>query len=381
MKLFDTRSRDIRELIAGHTVRIYVCGITPYDATHLGHAVTYTAVDVLIQALERRGHRVRHVRNVTDVDDDILRTARERGVDYLELAAAETARFDQDMLALGCRPPDVAPRATESVEAIVTAVRGLLARDMAYVLDDGRVYFDVARAPSFGALSGLDRDEMLRQFAEKGGDPDAAGKRDELDFLLWQPAASGEPAWPSPWGAGRPGWHIECSVMAMEHLGPVIDLHGGGNDLVFPHHEAEIQQSEHLTQQRPFARIWLHTGMVGLDGEKMSKSLGNLVFVRDLLDRFEGPVVRTYLLSHHYRTTWSHQDDELQQSCDRHKRWHAAAAIGGRDEKVEAACWEALDDDLDTPRVLELMDGLAASGHGMSLRTVAAVLGIDLTHP
>jgi L-cysteine:1D-myo-inositol 2-amino-2-deoxy-alpha-D-glucopyranoside ligase len=168
--------------------------------------------------------------------------------------------------------------------------------------------------------------------------------------------------------------------MAMEHLGPVIDLHGGGNDLVFPHHEAEIQQSEHLTQQGPFARFWLHTGMVGLDGEKMSKSLGNLVFVRDLLDRVERPVVRSYLLSHHYRTTWSYSEDELQQACQRHKRWHVAAAIGGRDEGTEDACWNALNDDLDTPLVLGLMDGLASTGHGGSLRRVAAVLGIDLTH-
>jgi L-cysteine:1D-myo-inositol 2-amino-2-deoxy-alpha-D-glucopyranoside ligase len=380
MKLFDTRSGDTRELIAGHTIRLYVCGITPYDATHLGHAFTYVMFDVLIRTLEHQGHRVRHVRNVTDVDDDMLRTARERGVDYLQLAATETARFDQDMLALGCRPADVAPRATESVDAIITAVRGLLRRNSAYVLDDGRIYFDVARAPSFGELSGLGRDEMLRQFADKGGDPEAEGKRDPLDFLLWQPGTPGEPTWPSPWGPGRPGWHIECSVMAMEHLGPVIDLHGGGNDLVFPHHEAEIQQSEHLTQQGPFARFWLHTGMVGLDGEKMSKSLGNLVFVRDLLDRVERPVVRSYLLSHHYRTTWSYSEDELQQACQRHKRWHAAAAIGGRDEATEDACWDALNDDLDTPHVLGLMDGLASTGHGESLRRVAAVLGIDLTH-
>jgi L-cysteine:1D-myo-inositol 2-amino-2-deoxy-alpha-D-glucopyranoside ligase len=380
MKLFDTRSGDTREFIAGHTVRLYVCGITPYDATHLGHAFTYVAFDVLIRTLEHQGHPVRHVRNVTDVDDDILRTARERGVDFLELAATETARFDQDMVALGCRPPDVEPRATESIDAIITAVRGLLKRGSAYVLDDGRIYFDVAQAPSFGELSRLGRDEMLRQFADKGGDPEAEGKRDPLDFLLWQPGAANEPTWPSPWGPGRPGWHIECSAMAMEHLGPVLDLHGGGSDLVFPHHEAEIQQSEHLTQQGPFARFWVHTGMVGLDGEKMSKSLGNLVFVRDLLDRVEGPVLRSYLVSHHYRATWSYSEDELQQACQRYKRWHAAAEIGGRDRANEDACWNALDDDLDTPHVLGLMDGLASTGHGESLRRVAAVLGIDLTH-
>jgi L-cysteine:1D-myo-inositol 2-amino-2-deoxy-alpha-D-glucopyranoside ligase len=379
MKLFDTRRADTRELIAGHTVRLYVCGITPYDATHLGHASTYVTFDVLIRTLEHLGHRVRYVRNITDVDDDILRVARERDVDYLDLAAAEAARFDQDTRALGCRAPDVEPRATETVEAIVTAVRGLVTLGSGYVLDDGRVYFDVASAHSFGELSKLDHDEMLRQFAAKGGDPDAQGKRAALDFLMWQPSGEGEPAWPSPWGPGRPGWHIECSVMAMEHLGPVIDVHGGGNDLVFPHHEAEIAQSEHLTGQGPFARFWLHTGMVGLDGEKMSKSVGNLVFVRDLLDRVEGAVVRSYLLAHHYRSDWSYSDEHLQRAAERYKRWHAAAAIGGRDEAAEQACWHALEDDLDTPRVLGLLDGLASTGHGESLRHVGAVLGIDLT--
>ena len=378
MKLFDTRRGETQDLIAGRTVRLYVCGITPYDAAHLGHAATYVAFDVLIRALERSGHRVRHVRNVTDVDDDILRTARERGVNYLELAERETARFDQALAAMGCRAPDVAPRATETIPAIVIAIAGLIARGAAYVLDDGRVFFEVARAPGFGQVSRLDRDEMLRQFAEKGGDPDAHGQRDPLDFLLWQPGGPGEPTWPSPWGPGRPGWHIECSVMAMEHLGAVIDLHGGGNDLVFPHHEAEIVQSELLTGQGPFSRVWLHTGMVGLDGEKMSKSLGNLVFVRDLLDRFEGGVIRSYLLAHHYRTSWSHSDEDLHRAVERFKRWQAAVALGGRDEDVERACWEALDDDLDTPRVLSLMDGLASTGHGASLRRVGEVLGLAL---
>jgi L-cysteine:1D-myo-inositol 2-amino-2-deoxy-alpha-D-glucopyranoside ligase len=378
MRLFDTRSGGARELITGHTVRLYVCGITPYDAAHLGHAATYVAFDVLVRALEHLGRRVLYVRNVTDVDDDILRTARERGVDYLELAEHETARFDQALAALRCRAPDVAPRATRTVPAILTAIEGLCARGAAYALDDGRVYLDVGRASDFGALSRLGRDEMLRQFAEKGGDPEAPGKDDALDMLLWQPSADDEPSWPSPWGPGRPGWHIECSVMAMEHLGSVIDIHGGGDDLIFPHHEAEILQSESLTGQAPFARFWMHTGMVGLDGEKMSKSGGNLVFVRDLLERVEGQVIRAYLLSHHYRTTWSHSDDELQQACDRVKRWQAAAPLGGRDEAAERACWNALADDLDTPEVLGLMDGLASTGHGESLRRVGAVLGYDL---
>jgi L-cysteine:1D-myo-inositol 2-amino-2-deoxy-alpha-D-glucopyranoside ligase len=378
MKLFDTRRAAQRTLVAGHTVRLYVCGITPYDATHLGHASTYVMFDVLVRALEHLGHRVRYVRNVTDVDDDILRTARERGVDFLELAEAETARFDQDLLALGCREPDVAPRATDAVPAIVTAVAGLVERDSAYVLDDGRVYFDIAAAPSFGQLSRLDRERMLEQFAEKGGDPDAAGKRDALDFLLWQPSADGEPHWPSPWGHGRPGWHIECSVMAMEHLGGVIDIHGGGSDLIFPHHEAEIAQSEHLTGQGPFARFWLHTGMVGLNDVKMSKSLGNLVFVRDLLDRVEGPAIRAYLLSHHYRDGWSFSDDQLQTATDRIKRWRAAAGTDGEHAAGEQAVLTALNDDLDTPAALTALDELAEAGRGTSLRRGAAVLGLQL---
>ena len=378
MKLFDTRSGELRTLVAGHTVRLYVCGITPYDATHLGHASTYVAFDVLVRALEHHGHQVRYVRNVTDVDDDILRTARERGVDYLELAESETARFDQDLRALGCRDPDVAPRATETVPAIVTAVAGLVERGAAYPLDDGRVYFDIAAAPSFGELSRLDRDRMLEQFAEKGGDPDATGKRDALDFLLWQPSRDGEPHWPSPWGEGRPGWHIECSVMAMEHLGGVLDIHGGGDDLVFPHHEAEIAQSEHLTGQGPFARFWLHTGMVGLDDVKMSKSLGNLVFVRDLLDRVEGAALRAYLLSHRYRDTWSYRDDELQAATDRVKRWQAAAATDGENADGQRAVLVAVDDDLDTPTALAALDDLADGGNGASLRRAAAVLGFDL---
>ena len=378
MKLFDTRTGEARTFVAGHTVRLYVCGITPYDATHLGHAATYVAYDVLVRALEQHGHRVRYVRNVTDVDDDILRTARERGVDYLDLAESETARFDQDLRALGCREPDASPRATDTVPAIVTAVAGLVERGAAYALDDGRVYFDVAVAPSYGELSRLDRDHMIEQFAEKGGDPDASGKRDALDFLLWQPSADGEPSWPSPWGDGRPGWHIECSVMAMEHLGGVIDIHGGGNDLVFPHHDAEIAQAEHLTGQSPFARFWLHTGMVGLDDVKMSKSLGNLVFVRDLLDRVEGAAIRAHLLSHRYRDTWSYRDDELQAASDRVKRWQAAAAMDGADDDGERAVLDALDDDLDTPAALAALDRLADRGQGASLRRAATVLGFDL---
>jgi L-cysteine:1D-myo-inositol 2-amino-2-deoxy-alpha-D-glucopyranoside ligase len=374
MRLFDTRRDALHEVVAGRTVRLYVCGITPYDAAHLGHAATYVTFDILQRTLERRGHVVRHVRNVTDVDDDILRVARERGVDYLALATEEVARFDRELGALGCRPPDSEPRATGSVPAIVQAVRGLVRLGHAYPCDDGRVYFEVGTAPGFGALSRLDRARMLSGFAGNGGDPDAPGKRDPLDFLLWQPSADGEPAWASDWGPGRPGWHIECSVMAMEELGNTIDIHGGGRDLVFPHHEAEIAQSEHLTGQRPFARFWVHTGMVGLDGVKMSKSLGNLVFVGDLLECYEADAVRRYLLEHHYRSDWDFDRAGIEAAGAATKAWRQAPD-SGTDQRLEAAFDAALDDDLDTPAALEAIDAAARHGAGDTVRRLAGALG------
>ena len=380
MKLHDTRSGGRRELIAGHTVRLYVCGITPYDSTHLGHAFTYLAFDVLVRYLEHRGHRVRYVRNITDVDDDILRKARELGVPFRDLARRETERFARDLSDLNLREPDAEPHATETIPAIVTAVNGLLVRGAAYALDDGRVYFDTAAVgPAYGSLSRLGREDMIRQFAEKGGDPEAPDKRDALDFLLWQPGGPDEPRWDAPWGDGRPGWHIECSVMAMEELGNVIDIHGGGNDLVFPHHEAEIQQSEQLTEQGPFARFWMHVGMVALDGVKMSKSLGNLVFVSDLLERHEAGAVRRYLLEHHYRSGWSYDDRQLEAAAANFKLWREAAGADERSSDLESAFFDRMDDDLDTPGAIAVIDEAAAGGAGASVRHLSGILGFDLT--
>jgi L-cysteine:1D-myo-inositol 2-amino-2-deoxy-alpha-D-glucopyranoside ligase len=376
VRLHDTRSDALHELVTGRTVRLYVCGITPYDAAHLGHAFTYVVFDALTRYLEHLGHRVLSVRNITDVDDDILRKARELGEHYLDVVAREVARFDRDLDALAVRRPDSEPRATEAIPAIIDAVAGLLRRGNAYALDDGRVYFDVTTAPRFNEMARLSASHLLEQFREKGGDPDAAGKRNPVDFLLWQPSAADEPAWASPWGPGRPGWHIECSVMASEELGSVIDIHGGGNDLVFPHHEAEIAQAEHLTGQRPFARVWMHVGMVALDGVKMSKSLGNLVFASDLLERYEPAAVRRYLLAHHYRSGWDHDEAELELAADAVKRWGEAAHGDARDPELEQAFHAALCDDLDTPRALAVLDELAARGAGASLRELAAILGI-----
>ena len=378
LRLFDTRAQQALRFRAGHTVRLYVCGITPYDSAHLGHAFTYVAFDVLTRYLEHLGHRVLSVRNVTDVDDDILRKAREVGEDYLELGRREVERFDRDLDRLNIRRPDAVPLATETVPAMVVSIRALVESGQAYALDDGRVYFDTGASGRFGELSGLDRDTMLAQFAEKGGDPDAPNKRDPLDFLLWQPSAADEPSWDSDWGPGRPGWHIECSVMVAEELGSVIDIHGGGSDLVFPHHSAEILQAEGVTGQSPFARFWLHTGMVALDGEKMSKSLGNLVFVEDLLDRFEGGALRAYFLQHHYRSDWMFDDDQAATAAARYKQWQGAAGGDVRSADIQARFFAALNDDLDTPRALAVLDEAAQSGAGRTLIELASVLGFDL---
>ncbi len=379
MRLHDTRRRETVPFTAPRTVRVYVCGITPYDSTHLGHAFTYTAFDVLVRYLERRGHTVRYVRNVTDVDDDILRKARELGVDSADLAGREMARFRGDLAALGLRVPDVEPWATEAVEAMLVTIEGLVGSGHAYALRDGRVYFDSGvcdRAP--GEFAGLDRAEALRQFAEKGGDPDAPDKRDPLDFLLWQPSAADEPRWASPWGEGRPGWHIECSVMAMEELGPVIDIHGGGEDLVYPHHEAETFQAECLTGQGPFARFWLHTGMVGLDDVKMSKSLGNLVFVGELLGAHRPAAIRRYLLSHHYRASWSHDERALVEAGAALKVWADASQRREHDPGLAREFEAAMADDLDTPRALAALDAAAERGAGATLCDGASTLGFTL---
>lgn len=379
MRLYDTRTRERVTLTLPQTVRAYACGITPYDATHLGHAFTYTAFDVLIRYLEHLGHKVRYARNVTDVDDDMLRKAREVGMDYRALGNREVERFHRDLAALGLRFPDTEPRATGAIPAIRTAIKGLLTAGSAYALSDGRVYFDTSAAgEDWGALSHLDSAEMLRQFAEKGGDPDAPGKRSRLDFLLWQPSQPDEPSWPSDWGDGRPGWHIECSAMAMEELGTVIDIHGGGSDLIFPHHEAEILQAEYLTGQGPFARVWFHVGMVALDGAKMSKSRGNLIFVSDLLERYEGDAVRRYLLEHHYRSDWEYDDGALAEAAATWKTWGEAAANDGARPDLEAAFHAAMHDDLDTPRALLAIDQAAMVGAGGTVRKLARLVGFHL---
>src|SRR5450631_996813 len=361
MRLYDTARRAVVPFEPPPTVRMYVCGITPYDSTHLGHAATYPTYDLLIRRLEELGHEVRYVRNVTDVDDSILPKARELGVPYLELAEAEIARFHNDMDALEMRAPDAEPRATESIEEIIELIGRLLESGNAY-LTHGTAYFDVSTFPRYGELSHYSQEQMLRLARERGGNPDDPHRRQPLDFVLWQPSLSDEPAWRAPFGVGRPGWHIECSAMAMHEHGPTIDLHGGGTDLIFPHHECEIAQSESLTG-KPCATHWLHSAMVNYEGEKMSKSLGNLVFVDELLKSADPRAIRLALMRHHYRHgfEWYHTDLE-EGTALLHRLLAAAERTAGPDPRPFAQrVRDAIDDDLDTPRALDALDDLASA--------------------
>ncbi|MGH9130989.1 MAG: cysteine--tRNA ligase [Acidimicrobiales bacterium] len=369
MRLFDTAAQGIVPFVPGHLVTLYTCGITPYDAAHLGHATTYLAFDVLQRRLRDRGHETRCVRNVTDVDDDILRKARQLGVHFLDLAAEEMGRFDADMGALGLLQPYSEPRATSAIPEILTLVDALLSSGHAYRAG-GAVYFRAASSPAFGRISHLGRPEMLALAAERGGNPDDPNKADQLDFVLWQPSAPGEPVWETRWGPGRPGWHIECSALAMRELGPTIDLHGGGDDLIFPHHECEAVQSE-AASGVTFVRHWMHVGMVRLAGVKMSKSLGNLVFVSDLLKDWEAPAIRLAILDHHYRASWDWDDTLMPAAAERLVRWDLARPGSGGLTEARAR----LDYDLDVPGALAAID--AAAGRGEGVTTTAALLGIS----
>ncbi len=373
MQLYCTARREVVDFAPGDVVTMYTCGITPYDAAHLGHAATYLLYDVLQRRLRDLGHETRCVRNITDIDDPLFEKARQLGVFYLDLAAEEMARFDSCMEALGLLPAYSEPRATSAIPDILGFIGMVLDSGHAYE-SGGSVYFDVSSFDGFGQLSHHDPETMLRLAAENGGNPDDPNKSDPLDFVLWQPSAPDEPAWESLWGPGRPGWHIECSALALRELGSTtIDLHGGATDLIYPHHECEAAQSEAATGQ-PFVRHWLHAPLVSYDGTKMSKSLGNLVFVSDLLKEWEPQAIRLAVLAHHYRSGWEWNDALMPTATARLERWRTAEGLADPDaiEAVRAA----LDDDLDTTTALEHLDASAASGR--SVREAAALLGVSL---
>lgn len=405
LQLYDARQDaviPVRNLDPDRPVTVYICGITPYDTTHLGHAFTYAVGDHLIRTLELLGYRVRYVQNVTDIDDDILRKASEEGENWKTLGNRWTTHFIQDMQRLNIRPPDAYPRASAYIEPMHAAIRALLDAGKAYE-SNGSVYYAAHTWSHFGELSGIAQDELLNTANQHGNQPDDPHKRHPLDFPLWQAQQPGEPAWPSPWGPGRPGWHMECSTMALSLLGESVDFHGGGSDLMFPHHECEIAQAEPVTGVQPFVHHWFHAAMVEHEGEKMSKSLGNLIMVRDLLEAVSADALRLYLARQHYRRPWSFSRDELHASAAQADRWsRAATAAGGAaktarefsfDSQRVDAVLAALANDLNTPAAIDALDVLAQdllaaaqARHNLKAARhdfiqLAGVLGMRLTSP
>jgi L-cysteine:1D-myo-inositol 2-amino-2-deoxy-alpha-D-glucopyranoside ligase len=390
LRVHDTASGDLVATSPQGVARMYVCGITPYDATHLGHAATYLAFDLLQRVWRDAGHSVLYVQNVTDVDDPLLERAAQTGDDWVALAERETELFRTDMTALRILPPDHYVGAVAAIPLVIDLVEKL--RDLGATYEvDGDVYFSVTADPSFGEVSGLTREQMLPLFAERGGDPDRPGKKDPLDCLLWLAERPGEPSWPSPFGPGRPGWHIECVAIALAHLGMRFDVQGGGNDLVFPHHEMGASEAQVLLAQRPYAQAYVHAGMVALDGEKMSKSRGNLVFVSRLrADGIDPMAIRLALLAHHYRSDWEWTDADLTASQERLASWRAAVALPSAPsaDGLLDALRTALSTDLDAPAALAAVDAWAASaaaGEGddtaagaLVKDAVDALLGVSL---
>jgi len=358
------------------TLTLYVCGVTPYDSGHMGHAFTFSMFDVLVRFVESGGLRVRYVQNVTDIDDPLFERARRDKVDWRILAERETSVHIRDMTALGWRPPDVMPRVSEEIPRIKAAATRLHSAGYAYRTD--ALYFDVSRYRSYGRLSHLTRRAMLRKLRAEGllGTVGPEAKRDPLDFPLWRSSAADEPAWPSKFGPGRPGWHIECSAMAMRYLGQQIDIHGGGRDLAFSHHESERAQSESLTGKAPFARAWMHTGMVRYEGRKMSKSLGNLVKVSQTLQRAPAAAVRLYLVSHAYRRDWDFNWPGLAKAARLVERARGVIKEpGGQASPTLIKEFNAaLADDLDTPRAVRALRAAIRQKDAAAVRWMLSIL-------
>jgi L-cysteine:1D-myo-inositol 2-amino-2-deoxy-alpha-D-glucopyranoside ligase len=380
-RIHDTATGELVETHAGGAASLYVCGITPYDATHVGHAATYIAYDTLVRAWLDAGIDVTYVQNATDVDDPLLERAAATGVDWRHLAASQLDTFRTDMQALAVIPPDHYVAVTERIEPIAAAVQRLLDSGVAYRADRD-VYFDNAAAAEtspwhLGKESRLDRSTMLELFAERGGDPERAGKRDALDPLLWRAAREGEPSWASVVGRGRPGWHIECSVIAQEYLGLPLTVNGGGIDLTFPHHEFTAGHTAALSGLE-HSHIYSHAGLVYYRGEKMSKSLGNLVFVSSLLESGIDPrAIRLAILAHHYRAGWEWTDSVLTTAVDRLARWSAMAAAPGSHSAIVDGIRAAIADDLDTPGALAVVDATGPLS-AEDVEAISALLGVRL---
>jgi cysteinyl-tRNA synthetase len=395
MKLYNTMTQQVAEFVPlrDDEVTMYVCGVTPYDEAHIGHAMSAIVFDVLRRYLEYRGYRVRHVRNFTDIDDKIIERARQLGEEPLALARRYAARYVEDMAALNVLPPTVAPYATEEIPTIIEMVQGLIDKGYAYVAK-GDVYFRVTRKPDYGKLSHQSLEAIIAGVRVEADE----AKEHPADFALWKAAKPGEPSWPSPWGPGRPGWHIECSAMAVRYLGPSIDIHGGGTDLIFPHHENEIAQSEAYTGVVPFVNFWVHNGMMRMHGDKMSKSLGNFITIREAVERYGADALRLFILSGTYSKPLNFTDEAVRGHRAGAERLRFAARRPGRatgsvtvdPEPFRRAFEAAMDDDLNTSGAVAALYDLAAAinrgrdaGHNIALAQatlleLAGVLGLRL---
>lgn len=393
MRLYDTAAQQTVAFAPGPVVTMYTCGITPYDAAHLGHAATYVTFDLVNRLWRDAGHDVHYVQNVTDVDDPLFERANRDGIDWRDLAEREVTLYREDMAALRVLPPHDYVGATEAVAEIVELIEKMLASGAAYVVDDeySDVYFRADATPQFGYESGYDRETMLRLFEQRGGDPDRAGKADQLDALLWRGARPGEPTWPSPFGPGRPGWHVECAAIALSRIGVPLDIQGGGSDLIFPHHEFTAAHAECVSGERRFARHYVHAGMIGWDGHKMSKSRGNLVLVSALRAQgVEPSSIRLGLLAGHYRADRFWSQPLLDEATARLQRWRTATALATGPDASDAIARvrRYLADDLDSPKAIAALDGWATDaleygGHDagapkLVATAVDALLGVDL---
>ncbi len=393
MRLYDTLSGQLHDFHSPNgQVRMYVCGITPYSSSHIGHAMSAVSFDVVRRYLEFRGFNVRHIQNFTDIDDKMIAAANERGIEVSDLAYANIQEYIDAMGELNVAPAHEYPRATQEIDKIVEIIQSLIDKGYAYDVD-GDVYFRVRQDEDYGKLSHRSIDDLLSGARVEIDER----KEDVLDFALWKSQKPGEPAWDSPWGPGRPGWHIECTAMSIKYLGESIDIHGGGEDLVFPHHENEIAQSESFTDVEPFARFWLHNGMLRLGVEKMSKSLGNIISLPEALDLFEPQALRLFFLSSHYRSPLFYSEEVVRSQERAIRRLRQALRVeSGSGPSVDATDFrtrfvEAMDDDLNTPRALATLFDLAreinrgrendadVSEAQQALSDLADVLGLDLT--
>lgn len=372
-----TRTKEPFVSINPGKIGMYVCGITVYDHCHLGHARSMVSFDVIVRYLRSQGYDVTFVRNITDIDDKIIARANERGIPIEELTAHYIAAMHEDMKALNILPPDYEPRATEHIATIIRLIERLLAKGNAYVSDNGDVCYQVDSFADYGKLSHKDLDGLM-----SGARIEVVKeKRSPLDFVLWKKAKTGEPSWPSPWGEGRPGWHIECSAMAMEELGEQFDIHGGGLDLQFPHHENEIAQSEAATC-KPFANYWMHVGMLQVNNEKMSKSLGNFFTIADVLNEHHPEVVRYFLLSSHYRSPLNYSEENLVNAKKALTRLYqtmkdvSILSNGELDEHWIAEFNKAMNDDFNTPVALSVLFQLS---HEVN-KNASPVLATTLKH-